>query len=76
MTIEMTPEGKARCEMALRAAFGQEWDDLQSGKQAVLEDFYLANEDEGLGSHEYARSIGKGNLQSYANCLCMNPLPI
>lgn len=51
---------------SIRREFGSEWNTPDfSGRREVLHDFIAAE----CSAPEYARRIGKGNLQAYANCL-------
>lgn len=56
-------------DSALELAFGGEWINLENGSAEVLADFITTNVDDGTSAPEYRDLIGRGNLQSYADCL-------
>ena len=53
----------------LREAFGEEFDKLSNTDAALVgRDFLDAYEEDNLSAPEYRSRIGRGNLQSYAEC--------
>lgn len=67
---ERLPMSASESVLGLLAAFGNEYRNLsREDRRRVTEDFTAAWTEDGCNAHEYRRRIGRGNLQSYADCL-------
>ena len=64
------PGSRSIARAALGTAFGSEYPAAvaadAAGMELVTQDFLEARTDDGVNSIEYARRIGRGNLQAYA----------
>ena len=54
----------------LAQVFGDEWPAIsRADAELVCADYLCAVDEDNCGAREYQRRIGRGNLQSYADCL-------